>query len=318
MISSLSVESIRSSSRQLVRELGFMGGAFAGTNLSPSAVHTLLEIDKNHAVTARYLCGCLQLEKSSVSRMLKKLLQTGDIMEIPHSNDARSKQLILTPSGEKRVAEIHKYARNQIVQALKNLNKKDKETIIKGLKLYADALAGESCSEITRPEIKISTGDYNGMISKITELHSSYYSKTVGFGLSFESTVAGGLAEFSQRLSKPQNEIWLARQGDEIVGSVAIDGDDLGQNRAHLRWFIVSENSRGTGVGHRLLNEALNFVDNAGFRETHLNTIEGLGAAHHLYIANGFSCTDEQYGHQWGKQMKELRFVRLNPSTQTD
>ncbi|WPH96169.1 GNAT family N-acetyltransferase [Klebsiella pneumoniae] len=44
------------------------------------------------------------------------------------------------------------------------------------------------------------------------------------------------------------------REG-KIVGSLAIDGEDLGQQEAHLRWFILDDSCRGTGIGRRLLSE---------------------------------------------------------------
>ena len=39
-----------------------------------------------------------------------------------------------------------------------------------------------------------------------------------GFGSSFEAKVATELAQFIGRLDSPQNSIWRALRGDEIVG----------------------------------------------------------------------------------------------------
>lgn len=36
-----------------------------------------------------------------------------------------------------------------------------------------------------------------------------------------------------------------------IVGSVAIDGEDLAPGEAHLRWFILDDGCRGHGVGKK-------------------------------------------------------------------
>jgi hypothetical protein len=57
-----------------------------------------------------------------------------------------------------------------------------------------------------------------------------------------------GLAEFSARLNAQCNHIWLAVQEGNIVGSVAIDGEDLGNNQAHLRWFILDDSCRGAAL----------------------------------------------------------------------
>lgn len=122
--------------------------------------------------------------------------------------------------------------------------------------------------------------------------------------------MAGGLAGFSDRLDSPRNAIWAALRGGEIVGSIAIDGEDLGGNLAHLRWFITDAAVQGSGAGRRLLAAALGFVDAAGFEATHLWTFSGLSAARHLYEAHGFELVEERPGRQWGREVLEQRFVR--------
>lgn len=76
----------------------------------------------------------------------------------------------------------------------------------------------------------------------------------------FEAKVAAGVAEFSDRLDKPCNQIWLAVMNGRIMGSVAIDGEDLAPGEAHLRWFILDDGCRGRGVGKKLLTEAMRFA----------------------------------------------------------
>ncbi|VVE36726.1 MarR family winged helix-turn-helix transcriptional regulator [Pandoraea fibrosis] len=133
------VDAIRAVSREMVRELGFMGGDFAGTDLSPSAVHALIEIERG-GVTARELGARLRLEKSSVSRMLRKLVLSGDIGEAISEHDARVKVLFLTPAGKKRVTAIHAFARAQVIDALGRLTRGQDRIVLEGMRLYADAL----------------------------------------------------------------------------------------------------------------------------------------------------------------------------------
>lgn len=302
------VEEIRAVSRAMVRELGFMGGDFAGTDLSPSAVHTLIELDKGN-VTARELGMRLHLEKSSVSRMLRKLIDAGDVKEEAGEHDARVKQLSLTTTGKQRVDAIHAFARSQVTDALARLKPGQERTVLEGLSLYTSALATEAVDAVAT-HIGIVSGYQPGLIARITEMHALYYARESGFGQRFESVVAGGLAEFCHRLDNPKNIILTARLDNRIVGSVAIDGEDLGNNVAHLRWFIVDDGIRGAGVGRKLVAAALAFVDTHAFSETHLWTFSGLAAARRLYESNGFVCVEEQPGSQWGNEVLEQRFVR--------
>jgi GNAT superfamily N-acetyltransferase len=158
--------------------------------------------------------------------------------------------------------------------------------------------------------ITIAPGYRPGAIGRCVAMHARYYAGAAGFGLAFEATVAAGLAEFAARLAAPCNELWLALQDERIVGTIAIDGEDIGPPRAHLRWFIVDDGMRGGGAGRWLLDAALAFCDERGFAETHLWTFRGLDAARHLYEARGFALAEERPGRQWSEDVLEQRFVR--------
>ncbi len=73
-----------------------------------------------------------------------------------------------------------------------------------------------------------------------------------------------GLAEFRRSAGQVEQRDLVALRDGEIVGLVAIDGEDLGGGFAHLRWFIVEDGLQGVGVGRRLLTAAMTFVDERG------------------------------------------------------
>ncbi|MES2071132.1 MAG: GNAT family N-acetyltransferase [Pseudomonadota bacterium] len=158
--------------------------------------------------------------------------------------------------------------------------------------------------------LEIHRGYLPGAIGRISEMHALYYARTVGFGQYFESKVAGGLAEFAGRLEQPRNGLWLALRGGKMVGSIAIDGQDLGADVAHLRWFIVEDQVRGSGLGQRLLSAAMRFCDEQEFAATRLWTFSGLDAARRLYETEGFQLAQQYSDSQWGKEMVEQEFVR--------
>lgn len=122
--------------------------------------------------------------------------------------------------------------------------------------------------------------------------------------------MASGLGDLLSRLDHPGNGVWAAMEGNKIVGTVFIDGQDLGANKAHLRAFIVDDHVRGSGVGRRLLDQAMGFVDIRGFEETHLWTFKGLDAARTLYERVGFGLAEEAPGRRWGEETVVQLFVR--------
>ncbi len=312
MTNLLMINDIRVSSRRMVREWGFMNNTLAATAYSPSAVHTLLEIDRQGAMTAVQLAQVLGLEKSSVSRMLAKLIKAGELQEVQSPQDARIKQLQLTEQGKICVSRINDHATTQVANALEHLDVSQRRSVARGLSAYARAL--EACRygiADAGHDIEIVTGYTPSMIGRITEMHANYYSLHYGFEYFFESKVAAGVAEFAGRLDEKGNRIWLAMHHGRVVGSVVIDGQDLGNNEAHLRWFILDDDCRGSGMGRKLLKEAMDFCDRFGFAAVQLWTFSGLDAARRLYESFGFRLVKEWQGEQWGKTMLEQQFTRL-------
>ncbi|MEJ8476055.1 bifunctional helix-turn-helix transcriptional regulator/GNAT family N-acetyltransferase [Roseibium algae] len=313
------IASIRKASRELVREHGFLKPTLAGTELSPSAVHTILEIGQEGYLTAKDLSRRLNLEKSTVSRMLLALEQRGEITKTRQETDARSHNLSLTPKGRDTFKAVTAYGETMVKSALPHLAGATAADLERLLSAYANALKEVRTGQTAKTQektiggadsFKIVEGYQTGMIGDIAALHARTHGSVIGNGPTFESLVSKAMAEFVQRLASPLNNSWSVVVEGQIIGSVTIDGEDLSGNIAHLRWFILSERLRGKGLGRRLLDKALSHCDAHGFNEIHLWTVKGLDAARKLYEQNGFALVDEYDGDQWGKSITEQKFIR--------
>lgn len=307
------IDSVRTASRKMVRELGFMQSTLAATDYPPSAVHAILEIGQQQSLTAAQLADILNLDKSSVSRMVRKLVEANELQESASGADGRAKRLTLTPQGQRTWAAVDHFGSQQVAAALASLAKTQHSVVRDGLAAYAQALEALRLGHVASDAVqtRIERGYQPGVIGRVAQMHAHYYARNFGFGQFFESQVATGLAEFTARLDRPHNGLWTAVQAGHIVGSIAIDGEDLGGEIAHLRWFIVDDSLRGSGVGRALLQQALAFCDQQGRTAVHLWTFQGLDAARRLYESAGFVLAHEQPGSQWGKEVVEQRFVRL-------
>jgi len=311
------VSDIRTASRDLVRQFGLMNQTVAGTDLTLSSVHAIIEIGRAGQLSSRQLSQKLQLEKSTVSRLVKSLVARGELRELRSSDDLRVKLLSLTRQGKKTLGDIDRYAEAQVSTALDRLNADSRQGVLKGLQDYSAALnvvspapkAGHHLTNKVAP-FEVNSGYTPTIIARTLEMIHSHMHRHLGFGPAFESRVAADLAEFMTRIDNAANQTWHVRQDNRIVGSISIDGQDLGNDRAHLRWFVVDERIRGGGIGKALLSQALNFCDQQGFNETHLWTVKGLDAARKLYQQHGFYLAEEYYGDQWGTNILEQQFVR--------
>jgi len=141
------IDDIRAASRQMVREFGFMQQTLAATDYPPSAVHTILEIGTGGPMTSGQLAELLHLEKSSVSRMVRKLIACGELKETSDADDARIKPLSLTPKGRRTLAALHDFGRRQVSDALARLPEAERKLVRQGLMIYARALAAARVTE---------------------------------------------------------------------------------------------------------------------------------------------------------------------------
>ncbi|SAL61594.1 MarR family transcriptional regulator [Caballeronia arvi] len=305
---------LREFSRKLVRELGFMRNTLADSGLAPSAVHAIIEIGATPGIQARDIAATLRLDKSNASRQIARLEAAGLITRQTSSEDARSSELYLTSAGQKLRRKIDKFATDQVSDALRRMVPEDQQTLVRSLALYADALAHGHDHAREKPRaaqtgsVRIVEAYRPGCIGDIASLHARFYAHHAGFGVFFERKVATELAAFAEGLPAQGKALWLVMEGERTLGSLAIDGD-MATRVAHLRWFIIDDALRGSGMGKQLMARAMDFVD-AHYDETYLWTFKSLDAARHLYESFGFALTDEAEGRQWGKPVTEQRFTR--------
>ncbi len=148
-----------------------------------------------------------------------------------------------------------------------------------------------------------------GAIGRIAELHGIYYHRHWQFGLYFEAKVASELSAFLGRVEQTRDGFWTVSREERVEGGIAIDGSEAESKGAHLRWFILSDKLRGTGVGNQLMDQAVGLCKECKYTKIYLWTFEGLHAARHLYEKFGFVLEKEQVGEQWGTQVNEQKFV---------
>jgi N-acetylglutamate synthase-like GNAT family acetyltransferase len=145
-----------------------------------------------------------------------------------------------------------------------------------------------------------------GDLGSVIDLHGVVYAREYGLDHTFEGYVAAGLGEFAKSYDERRDRLWLAEESGRIVGSIAIVGSADGI--AQLRWFLVDPEARGSGLGRRLLREALGFCRDLGYRSVFLWTLCGLEAAAYLYVQAGFQRTEQKKHEIWGAVRTEERY----------
>ena len=144
-----------------------------------------------------------------------------------------------------------------------------------------------------------------GDIGYLTYLHGILYANEYGWDYTFETYVAGPLAEFAKRHNN-RERIWIVEKDGQITGSVAIV--EASEQEAQLRWMLLTPDLRGQGLGRTLVEQALDFCKKQEYHSVFLWTVSLLTAATKLYQSVGFQLTDEKTHRIWGAKLTEQRY----------
>jgi GNAT superfamily N-acetyltransferase len=126
-------------------------------------------------------------------------------------------------------------------------------------------------------------------IPALSDLLSVLFSQEVEFTPNADAQQRG----LAQIIGNPElGFVLVARQKEQIVGMVNLlftISTALGERVALLEDMVVSPSGRGTGVGTKLLNEAISFARAEGCRRITLLTDRSNEFAQGFYAKQGFA-----------------------------
>jgi GNAT superfamily N-acetyltransferase len=137
-------------------------------------------------------------------------------------------------------------------------------------------------------------------------LHGALYSQEFGFGIGFETYVAKGLCEFYDTYNPARSRVWVCEHDRRIIASLLLlDRGDVAQ----LRYFQITPEYRGIGLGSKLLGLYMSFLRECGYSGSYLWTVDFLPTAASLYRRFGFRLTEEKEASDFfGRLAKEQRY----------
>ncbi|KAJ9161415.1 hypothetical protein NKR19_g2300 [Coniochaeta hoffmannii] len=340
------VPHLRDASRKLVREWGFLQRTLADSGLSPAAVHCLVEIGDFGVRTFAPLRQVLKVGDRELEHTIAELQSSGDIENHWQVTESGDMEQVFSPTdqGRQTLAAINAYSRDQVTRALAAAPPNAGDKITEAFRLYTAALqAGrqalpEDCAQSSRGEhprgavgastFTVTPGYRHGILARCLEMHIVYYGRIAKCGAGFEADLARDFGDLCKRIQNPLNGVWAAlervpgattppgqAQG-RIVGTIWIDGERIGKGVGRLRGFILDDGARGHGLGRKLMDEAMRFVDKAGFKEVRLRTARQLTVARRMYEKAGFVEVGDYQGDPaiYGPELKTMEYVWRRPA----
>ncbi len=294
---------IRSFNRFYTNVLGLLNQHILESSFSLSEARVLHEIEKTEKCTSKKLSEILCMDAGYLSRILKQFEKYGMIERHRAPEDARSYFLYVTQIGKDKMNELNARSDEQIHNLIHPLTADDQSLLVKNMISIENILNEDKQimpEDITmRHDVKVGDAGY------IIYMHGRIYSQEYNYSLAFEGYVAQSFYEFLLNYDPERDRLWLAEYYGEIIGSIAIVGRG---DRAQLRWFILHPDYRGIGLGKRMLNGALSYCREKGFKSVYLDTTNDLDTAVAMYTKAGFIKVSEKKNNSWREDLTELEF----------
>jgi len=285
------IHPVRHAARLLVRELDLLGGRVSCCGLTVSECHLVTELSMRGQATASELGELLVLEKSTMSRLVNKLVKNGLVCARCCEDDRRARLLCLTEKGKQQALRVDEYANDQVQRALAFLSPDEERQVAQSLQRYARSLRYSRLSGAfeLRPARK---SDDPAVAQVIREVMSEF--GAVGKGFSIEDAEVDAMYE---AYPAPRSKLLVIEGNGEVLGCGGIGPlVDADEGICELRKMYFTDGLRGAGMGSKMLRALLDFARQAGFRLCYLETLNNMDDARRLYLKYGFKPHDGPLG----------------------
>jgi DNA-binding MarR family transcriptional regulator/GNAT superfamily N-acetyltransferase len=283
------VEQVRSFNRTMTERVGVLNDHFLGRNHPLGEARLLWEIGAEGA-EIRELRRRLGLDSAYVSRLLRSLEGQGLIVVGTSSDDGRVRMVQLTKAGLRERAELDHRADAFARSLLEPLSASQRVKLAAAMRqverLLIASLVKIGVADPTSPDARWLIEQY------FAELNQR-------FEAGFDPTL--GISAHPHELTPPSGLLLVARLREEPVGCGALKFH--ANAPAEIKRMWVAPQTRGLGLGRRLLGALERHAREAGVAVLHLETNRTLIEAIQLYRDRGYqeveAFNDEPYAHHW-------------------
>ena len=276
------IAAMRRFNRFYTKAIGVLDDTYLQSDFSLAAGRVLFELAQGGARTTTQLREELRLDAGYLSRILKDFERRGFIRRTPAPDDARARDLALTPTGRQTFTTLNQLSQQEAGTLLAPLDATTRQELTAAMGRIEEILAGKDPAPVLRdPRI----GDYGWVV----QAHAALYAREYGWDERFEALVAEIVAAYIQKRDPQRERCWIAEQAGRNVGSILLVKES--EEVAKLRLLLVEPAARGHGLGRRLIGECVAFARAAGYRRITLWTQQDLTAARRLYAQAGFTLT---------------------------
>jgi len=270
----MQISAVRQFNRFYTAKLGLLQRRHLDGEFSLTEARILYEIGARPKMTARALCGILELDAGYVSRLLSALNRRKLVRQATSESDGREKFLTLTATGTKVVARLDQQSTAQIEEMFARLTDVDREAIAASLTQVRSILAKASKNPVRIERLRASSSEALATLQEYYEAVHVVQRDTP--------------ASVRRIIGAPSSGMWLAYIGDEVVGCVVLRKLESIPRACECKRLYVKPSARGNRVADKLMDALEAFARDEGVEWIYLDTYDDLKAAIALYGKRGY------------------------------
>lgn len=276
------VATVRGFNRFYTRRLGVLEQHLLDTPYSLTEARVLYELAHRDAPLAKEIGAELGIDAGYLSRILQSFADAGLLSRKPSPDDKRQSRLSLTAKGRTAYGRLEQRSQQEIAAMLAGLPPAERSRLVASM----SSIEGILSAAAVPPPMATLRGPRPGDIGWVVQSHGAFYAAEYGFDAAFEALVAEIAGQFLASHDPARERCWIAELDGAQAGSLFLvrASDEV----AKLRLLLVTPQARGQRLGQRLVQEAIGFARQCGYRKVTLWTQSILGAARKIYQDAGF------------------------------
>jgi DNA-binding MarR family transcriptional regulator/GNAT superfamily N-acetyltransferase len=283
------IDQVRRFNRVVAERIGALEDHFLGRSRPLGEARLLWEIGPDGA-DVRDLRGRLGLDSGYVSRLLRLLERQGLVTVRVNAGDARVRRAMLTKRGLAERRELDKRSDVVAHRMLEPLGEKQRETFLSSMAEIERLLEASMVRfDVEDPRTATSRWCLSQYFAELNER----------FDVGFDP--ARSLYADTRVFTRPSGAFVVARVRGRPIGCGAVRFK--GKLPAEFKRMWIAKESRGLGLGKRLLDALENQARAAGAKAVRLETNRTLKEAIAMYRRSGYveiePFNDEPYAHHW-------------------
>jgi len=290
------VSAVRAFNRFYTRKIGVLDG-LVSSPFSLAEARVLYELAHREQSTATEIGKELGLDAGYMSRILRDFERRKFLRREQSKTDEREKCLSLTAKGRRAFAPLDERSNRDVAAMLEELPPTERQLLVDAV-LTVCRLLGDKAEPKTPYLLRQhQPGDMGWIVHRQGILYAEEY----GWDGTYEAFAAEIVAQFIKNYDPKRERCWIAEKDGERVGAVFVA--KASEEIARLRLLHVEPETRGLGIGTRLVEECIRFARQAGYQKMTLWTQSILHAARHIYKQAGFQVVSEEQHHTFGKDL---------------